>query len=378
MLAPFPGSYAPDDVQFLMRKVTQDFLSVAEKERRLQAGQHYSEMISREEPPSPAYIAQFDAMLASHGRRLAAEILGLANWLASHGPAPITLVSFARAGTPIGALLLRALRARCKQTDALHVSVSILRGRGLDFSAVRFLLDTLQRPAAGIVWVDGWTAKGGIAQELERSLLNLRNEHGLSLPSTLCVVSDIGGWADVAATGDDYPIPSGILGAVVSGLVSRSVWPAGATRDEPHGCMEFGHLRPWDRSVGFLDAISAYMDEVTPAAIQVDPLERIARRTKCDTFLAELDTRYGARRSDLVKPGIAEATRVLLRRQPERLLLRAPGDPDVGHLEQLAAEAGIPITAAPWMPFQAAALICPLQQRSGPMPGSSRCDFPTP
>lgn len=367
MIVPFSGSYAPADVQFLMRQVSHPCVSIAEKESRLQAGQHYSEMISREEPPSPVYLALFETMLAEHGRRLAGEIMGLAGRLAANTPAPLTLVSFARAGTPIGALLVRALRTRHQRSDAQHVSVSILRGRGLDLGAVRFLLDTLRRPAAGIVWVDGWTAKGGIAQELRRSLADFRQRHGLHLPGTLCVVSDIGGWADLAATGDDYPIPSGILGAVVSGLVSRSVWPADALEGDPHGCVHYDHLQPWDQSVRFLDNVTEHFDERLPAVVCIDPAARWERRRQCSAFLTELDLRYGARKSDLVKPGIAEATRVLLRRQPERLLLRTPGSPDVRHLEQLASEANICVDSAPWMPFQAAALICPVQSAAPPL-----------
>lgn len=360
MLTPFSGSYTADDVQFLMRKVTMPYLPVAEKERRLQSGCHYSEMISREEPPSPTYLALYDEMVDRHGRRLAQEILGLAKWLSENTPSPLTLMSFARAGTPIGALLLRALRDWCGRPDAVHFSVSILRGRGLDLGAVRFVIDTLQRPEAGIVWVDGWTAKGGIAQELATSIESFRERHGLSLPSTLCVVSDIGGWADVAATDEDYPIPSGILGAVVSGLVSRSVLPAGAPEGELHGCIEYDHLRPWDRSLDFLNSVSSYFCDAQPAQVLGDTNDRLKRRLTCIDFLAELDERYGARRSDLVKPGIAEATRVLLRRLPERLLLRTPGSPDIRHLEQLALESNVSIEWAPWMPFQAAALISPL------------------
>ena len=45
-----------------------------------------------------------------------------------------------------------------------------------------------------------------------------------------------------------------------------------------------------------------------------------------------------------IKPGIAEATRALLRRMPERLLVRDRQDADVAHLLHLAGERGIPVT----------------------------------
>jgi hypothetical protein len=48
-----------------------------------------------------------------------------------------------------------------------------------------------------------------------------------------------------------------------------------------------------------------------------------------------------------IKPGVAEATRAVLRRVPDRLLLRDPSDPDVAHLVHLARERGVPIDPLP-------------------------------
>jgi len=44
-----------------------------------------------------------------------------------------------------------------------------------------------------------------------------------------------------------------------------------------------------------------------------------------------------------IKPGIAEATRALLRRVPHAVYLKDPADPDVRHLVHLAREAGVPV-----------------------------------
>jgi hypothetical protein len=43
--------------------------------------------------------------------------------------------------------------------------------------------------------------------------------------------------ADVAATYDDYAIPSGILNATVSGLTSRSILNAAIGPEDFHGCV---------------------------------------------------------------------------------------------------------------------------------------------
>ena len=49
----FSGSYAPDQVQLLLRLIKAEHTDVEEKERLIQTGQkHYSEMISLESAPS--------------------------------------------------------------------------------------------------------------------------------------------------------------------------------------------------------------------------------------------------------------------------------------------------------------------------------------
>jgi hypothetical protein len=59
----------------------------------------------------------------------------------------------------------------------------------------------------------------------------------------------------------------------------------------------------------------------------------------------------------LVKPGIGEATRVLLRRLPQRLLLRDRQSVDVAHLLLLAEKRGCAVEQAPWLPCEAVTLI---------------------
>ena len=71
--------------------------------------------------------------------------------------------------------------------------------------------------------MDGWTAKGVIAGELRCALHDWNASQFEQLDESLYVISDIGGVADIAATYDDYAIPSGILNATVSGLTSRSI-----------------------------------------------------------------------------------------------------------------------------------------------------------
>jgi hypothetical protein len=69
---------------------------------------------------------------------------------------------------------------------------------------------------------------------------------------------------------------------------------------------------------------------------------------------------------NLVKPGIAEATRVVLRRVPDRLIVRDPHAEDLQHLLVLAGARNVRVEVDPTLPFQAAALIRSCLDRPAP------------
>ncbi len=356
-MTPFSGSYSPEDVIFLLKPMTLAMVDIANKERLIQSGAcHYSELLSPEQMPGSGYLQLFEALTARYAQRLAAEIMALAQYLIETRPQPITIVSLARAGTPIGALLVRALR-KLGQTDARHYSISIIRDRGIDQNALAFILRQEQREPAGLAFVDGWTAKGIIAGELRQAIRDWNSSQPELLDKALYVVSDIGGVADVAATDDDYAIPSGILNATVSGLTSRSILNAQIGPDDFHGCVFYEQFTLQDRSQWFLDQVSAHFTEVISKPVRSNLDQRLDRRQAMLDFLARIHSNYRISNQNFIKPGVAEATRVLLRRLPDLLLLRDPEHPDVEHLQWLAGEKKIPIIIAPAMPIQAAALI---------------------
>lgn len=354
---PFTGSYHADDVIFLLKPMTLVPVDVAHKERLIQSGQrHYSEMLAPETAPDAGYLAMFTELTGRYAQRLAGEILTLAQDLQQTRPSPITVVSLARAGTPIGALLVRALR-RLGQIDARHYSLSIIRDRGIDHNALQWMLRREGRAPEGLVFVDGWTAKGVIADELRRALADWNARQPESLNPALYVVSDIGGVAEVAATDDDYAIPSGILNATVSGLVSRSILNASIGPEDFHGCLFYADFASHDRSVWFLDQVSQHFATVIPGLAQRDAGRRQERRQAMAAWLERLHGRYRIQDRNFIKPGVAEATRVLLRRVPDLLLLRDPNHPDVAHLRLLAEQKQVAVTIAPTMPILATALI---------------------
>ncbi len=356
-MTPFTGSYLPEDAVFLLKPMQLEAVDVALKERLIQSGQrHYSEMLTPERAPGSRYLELFEALTERYAARLAAEVMALGRHLAANRPCQITLASLARAGTPVGALLARALR-RWGRTDVRHYSISIIRDRGIDENALAFILRREQRDPSGLAFVDGWTAKGVITEELRRAVQHWNARQPEQLDEALHVISDIGGTADVAATYDDYAIPSGILNATVSGLTSRSILNAAIGPEDFHGCVFYQEFAPQDRSTWFLDQVAAHFATVKPGAVRCDHGERQERRQAMMAFLTRLHRRYPISDRNFVKPGVAEATRALLRRVPGLLLLKNPEHPDVAHLRWLAGEKRVSVVIDPAMPIQAAALI---------------------
>ncbi|BCB72507.1 hypothetical protein HMEPL2_28580 [Vreelandella aquamarina] len=363
-LAPFHGSYLPEDCQFLLTPIEPEYLSIEEKERRIQTGQaHYSEMIHRELPPSEQYLALFDTLCERYAPRLAKEVRQLARQLAEDlgtNQSSITLVSLVRAGTPAGALLRRAL-TEFEGQPCQHYSVSIIRDRGIDSAALDYLLDVVGVDAKRIVFVDAWTAKGVITRELRADMTRYNTGRAAKGKSTitprLAVISDIGGTADYAATCEDYAIPSGILNATVSGLVSRSVLNHQVPEGAFHGCVLYDELRDADQSQRFIERVAAHF-ETSLSDTSLPTHDDLARqRFLMQDMLTTIQRDYHVTDINHVKPGIAEATRVMLRRVPALLLVRDKEHPDVEHLLLLAKEKAIPVLERPDMPFHACSLI---------------------
>ena len=353
----FSGSYRSGEVTFLLTPLAaQEFTSVAEKERLIQSGQrHYSQMLSPESIPSRRYMAVFDEACRANNARMAQDCLRLASLIAARRKDGITVVSLARAGTPVGVVVNRLLRDAFKR-EAVHYSVSIVRDRGIDQAALRHILASGHAPES-IVFVDGWTGKGVIARELALSVSAFNAAQGTSIDTGLYVLSDLAGAAACAASGEDYLIPSSILNATVSGLVSRTVLDERIGPQDFHGCVYYADYAAHDQSQRFADALFALamaQGGALPAAV---PLDAKAAAARSRAWLDGAMARYGVADVNLIKPGVGEATRVLLRRVPRLLVLRERGAADVAHLEVLAEEKQVPVEIDPSLPYHAVSLI---------------------
>ncbi|MDO4878001.1 MAG: tellurite-like stress resistance cysteine protease StiP [Neisseria sp.] len=355
-MSDFHGSYLPHQVTFLLQPITlEPMTDLAEKERLIQSGRrHYSEMLSPEPAPSEAYLRLFQAACGQNLPRMAAGCLQLAAQIAAGRENPV-LVSLARAGTPPGVALQHIL-SRHYGREVPHYSISIIRDRGIDQNALRHILR--RHDAAQLVFVDGWTGKGVIKRELDKFLAAFNRQNNCSLPSDLYVLSDLAGVTPYAASRDDYLIPSAILNACISGLVSRSVLNEKIGANDFHGCVYLEDLAAHDLSRRFIAELTAVSGRLQqnglPAAQFSDPAPAAALSSR---FIAHAARRYGISDINLIKPGIGEATRVMLRRRPRLLLLRDPASADVVHLLQLAEEKNTAVETDAALPYQAAALI---------------------
>ncbi len=362
-LPAFHGSYRPEDVEFLLKPLALDELKnlglikdTEAKEELIQSGKrHYSEMLSLESLPSARYRRLFFEAHQRNRDRMAQDCLTLARRIAESVDKPV-LVSLARAGTPIGAILSHTLRLLTGRA-APHYSVSIIRDRGIDARA----LDTILERGAdenSLVFVDGWTGKGVIAEELHSALTSYNASRGTGIAPRLFVLADLAGKAFCAASADDYLIPSSILNATISGLVSRSVLNETIGPEDFHGCVLYQDFADQDLSVWFVDNIMERIRELwaerPPLPPQPDALAQVRRNA---AFLTEEMRRYGVTDRNLIKPGIGEATRVLLRRLPERLILKNPDQENVQHLLALAQEKQVPVEVRPDLLVNALSLI---------------------
>ncbi len=357
----FHGSYAPDDVTFLLqpmpRQRTHTVDDLLEKERLIQSGQrHYSEMITPEKLPTATYLALFHKAVEAYAHRMARDLVHLARRIRAARPGPLTLVSLARAGTPVGVLLRRVLRDLWG-VEVAHYCISIIRDRGLDTHALDHIL--ANHLPKSLAFIDGWTAKGAILGELRRSLTAYEASTGVALAPELFVLSDLAGVAQACGSTQDYLIPSALLNASVSGLVSRSILNEHVGAAQFHGCLFYADWHAHDMSRWFVERVSAEVQS-HGASWSCEPLPSVdvnAAARRAHELMATMSQRYAVLDTNLVKPGLGEATRALLRRAPRLLILRDPTSVEVRHLVQLATERGVPIEVDTSMALHAVAII---------------------
>lgn len=352
------SSYPAEDVGWLLQDVSQVSLEAPTEEREeaiQQGGAHYAESLPVEYQPSAEYQRLFHSALEGSAQRIARAVGTVTEMvLAERGPRPV-LVSLARAGTPIG-VLMRRWAQRAHQLDLPHYALSIVRGRGIDTTALRWL--ATHHDPADVVFVDGWTGKGAITRELAQAL---RAHPGFE--PEIAVLADPGGCVRTYGTREDFLIPSACLNSTVSGLVSRTVLRADLVGpNDFHGGKYYRELADADVSGLFLNAVTARFAEVRAEVDrEVAALLATDRAPTWEGWAAveRISQEYGIGDVNLVKPGVGETTRVLLRRVPWRVLARRDAGADLDHVRLLAEQRGVPVEETDDLPYRCVGLIHP-------------------
>lgn len=364
LVGPAFGSYDASEVAWLLTDLSAAALEspVEEREEAIQSGgAHYAESLPHEYQPSPEYRELFRASLRAGAERVAKAVGTVTDLvLATRGTGAV-LASLARAGTPIG-ILMRRWALRFHGVELPHYAVSIVRGRGIDAVALGYL--AARHRADDVVFVDGWTGKGAITRELAAAVDAVAATTGHRFDPRLVVLADPGGCVELSGTREDFLIPSACLNSTVSGLVSRTVLNDRLIGPGHfHGAKFYGDLAPDDVSQEFLDVVSSHFDGVRDRVSRL-VAERSAAGVLAPTWsgaraVARICATYGIDDPNLVKPGIGETTRVLLRRVPWRVLVREQGRPDLAHVRLLAQQRGVPLETVPWLPYSCVGLIHP-------------------
>ncbi|WP_428957672.1 phosphoribosyltransferase [Streptomyces sp. cg35] len=352
------SSYAPDEVGWLLQDLSDVTLEAPteEREEAIQSGgAHYAESLPVEYQPSAQYQELFHAALDASADRIARAVgVVTETVLAERSPRPV-LVSLARAGTPVG-VLMRRWALRRHGIELPHYAVSIVRGRGIDANALRWL--AAHHDPADVVFVDGWTGKGAITRELAAALAEFEG-----FDPEIAVLADPGSCVRTYGTREDFLIPSACLNSTVSGLISRTVLRADLVGpDDFHGAKFYRELAGADVSRQFLDVVEERFEGVRDAVdAEVKELLGADRSPTWEGWAAveRISEEYGIHDVNLVKPGVGETTRVLLRRVPWKILARADAGADLDHVRLLAEQRGVPVEVVDELPYSCVGLIHP-------------------
>lgn len=345
---PVPTSLEKSDCRLLIKNITGKITPIPAEERGrlLRGGVHYSELLPEEYEPSAEYLSLYEKGLETWARQTALAVRSVAERLFTSTRNNTVIVSLARAGTPVGALIKRYIKQRYG-VSLPHYSISIIRGRGIDKAALEYILT--RHSAENLRFVDGWTGKGAITRQLAEALCDYPQ-----IESSPAVLADPAGVCELYGTREDIFIPCSCLNSVVSGLFSRTVLRDDLiSKGDFHGAAYFAELSPYDRTNEFLAAIEREFDTLPPYT--PEPLTKPLGEGLAETEQIARD--FDISDLNLVKPSIGEATRVLLRRIPELILLNKLGDPLTLHLEELAREKKVNIREYPLRCYKAVGII---------------------
>ena len=358
-----PLTYSPNDVILQLETLTAQnpkhfkMLPIAEKERLIQSGKaHYADFIQPEAPPTALQMAIYHEYLARYRHKIAQGIIALSDYIfrqpETQKQPQIVLLSLIRAGLPLGVLLKRHL---AKQHPTHHYGISIIKDKGLDRAALETIL--AHHPQAAFYCIDGWIGKGAISANLRQSWQQLAPRIPMQLLTLSDPTSDL---SDYSPYGGDWLIPFGILGSPIAGFVSRSLYQA---YPQQHAVYYYDQIaQHYTAETAPFNHFIAQIEQEIPRATapNLSHEHKIPRRQLL-AQLAQIQRQHHIADLNRFKPSIAEATRAILRRQPEKVLIAPSNEtPELRLIKTFCAERHIPLEHEPLLdatPYQVMTII---------------------
>lgn len=344
------STYREDDVTILLKDISGMVtpLPTEEREKRIQQGTHYSEMLPVEYAPTEEYIKIYKDTLEEHSKLTGYAVSRVAEKIIQKKGKDVVLVSLARAGIPIGILIKRYIESKYA-VKIRHYTISIIRGRGIDEVAMKYILE--HHKPESIQFIDGWTGKGAILKELKKEI---QKYEGVS--DDLAVLADPAWITDMCGTHEDFLIPSSCLNATVSGLLSRTFLNREYIKPTDfHGAMFYKELMDQDVSYEFIDTVEKYFDYNIDLTSQEEKIPN-SRMGQCEVY--QIAEEFNIKDINFIKPGIGETTRVLLRRVPWKVLVKDKSDTIfLKHILRLAEEKNVEVMEYPLMAYRACGII---------------------
>lgn len=352
------GSYSKNDVIFLLKDISDIMIeqSNLEREKAIQSGKHYSEMLPIEYQVSDTYLSLYKEKLEEYKVKLAYSVAMMCEKIIKQKGHNVVLVSLARAGTPIGILAKRYINDKYK-LEFKHYSISIIRDKGIDENAIKYIIKN--HPDSKIQFIDGWTGKGTIGSVLNEACKSLYKKYGFEIDSSLAVLADCAGISKCYGVREDFLIPSACLNSTVSGLVSRTVLREDLIgKDDFHGAKYYKELKKHDLSNEYIEIIEENFKKVLRKV--EDEMKYWKEDKITNTGIEDVNTiknHYKVEDINFIKPGIGETTRVLLRRIPYKIIVRDIKDKDLEHILVLAKEKNVQVEEYPLKAYKCCGII---------------------
>ncbi len=345
------STFNTEDCFYLLKDLTGiiKFTSFEEKERLIANGVNYSDMITEEELLSDDICKIFEDSLQKNASKLAYYVGVVAEQIYKRGETNCIIVSLARAGSPIGAIIKRYIEFKYK-IKLPHYSISIIRDRGIDKNALNFIRS--KHPNGIINFVDAWTGKGSITRELRKAIIEYNREYSTNISYDLAVLADPAHLSAISGTKKDVCIPNACLNSTVSGLVSRTILNKELISETDfHGAVRYDKLKEIDVTNHFLNTIEAHF--------RIYPETKLKQQSKScvNELLEKIRKDFPMADVNKVKLSIGESSRALIRRKPYKLLIKNIENSDLSFVLHLANIKNVEICIYDTMDYECVTLL---------------------